>query len=328
MIISAVADPRIFGNQVVVDEFTKREVIRFLESVAESGVLIDDADRFLIEEWMRFAQQLRTHLGQRILLYLQDFVTKAKKYLVSSGSRINQERYRATPEAQLVSIAGAMRVDAIVTSRSQFSQFGALDTTVAAYGLVPVEDWSIHGLESHRKQLLNPSVPLDELEPHECEERVGRALKYASSIRVLDAHLVASEQRAPKFFQGISYLVSVWERWAISPTARLSIEVYTLGNCKTQNGFLTGQDARARLKRFIVDPLQISRRCTASGFVKSDCDPPIFHARFIQAKTRTYSLDPGFDAFNSSGPMRRCFFRLESAGESHVADCLKLRNAV
>ena len=328
MIISAVADPRIFGSQVIVDEFTKREVIRFLESVAENGVLIDDSDHHLIKESICFASQLGSGFGQRIVVFLQEFLTKAKKYLVSSGARVNQPLYRSAPEGQLAGIAAAMRVDAILTSKPLAPRFQPVCSTQIAFGIVQVEDWSVHPLETHRKQLLHPDSPLDQLTSDEREERVGRALKYALSIKVLDAYLVASERRTSKFCKGISYFISVWQRWTLFPSARLAIEIYTLGNCTTQNGFLSGREAADRLKRLIVEPLQGSHRCVASACVKMDCDPPIFHARFIQAKVRNYSIDPGFDGFDQNGPMRRCFFRLESAGESHVAECLRLPNAL
>lgn len=327
MIIGAVADPRIFSAQVVTDELTKREAIAFLRSIAESGLLIDDPDQSLLHESVENARSLKTGLGQRILLLLQELLTKSKKYCVSSGSRLDQQIYRSAPERELVRLAVSMRADAVVVSKSDVPKAGAIDSKSVAFGIVAIQDWSVDRLESHRRRLLDPDVPFDELQPQDREERIGRALKYAASIKVLDAYVVAAEHRASKFCDGISYIVSVWERWTLQSSAKLMVEVYTVGDKTTQTGTLTGKEAVDRLKRFILTPLQSSRRCVVSGFVKKDSDPPIFHPRFLLAKMRAYSLDPGFDAFDQNGTVRRCFFRLESAGERHVDSCVKLPNA-
>src|SRR5262245_12754050 len=115
MIISVIADPRSFGIETVVDELSKREVIRFLEAIAQNGVLIDDPRLSLLRKAIELAQILRTRLGQRILLLLQEFLTKSTKFVAAIGPELARNADDANLSRPLLMAGACTKSDAVVT---------------------------------------------------------------------------------------------------------------------------------------------------------------------------------------------------------------------
>ena len=63
MIVSAIADPSIFGPACITDELTSREVVGFLRGILQNGVLLSDPSRQLVRDAMIEANTLSKQPG-------------------------------------------------------------------------------------------------------------------------------------------------------------------------------------------------------------------------------------------------------------------------
>ena len=329
MIVSAIADPSIFGPVCVTDELSSREVVGFLRGILQNGVLLSDPSRQLVRDAMKEADALikqpgGTQRGQRIALILQEIYKQHKKYIVSSEEARWNAANPATVVDQIIVLHALLKADVVVAPAERHD---ALKSGLASpVEVVAPRDISVSRYEMLRLRVASPDKPLDEMSPEQVEEQIGRAVKYCSVLRLYDYRMVARPRSTSKFREGIQFVLVIWMKWCVVGSASSrTAELYTVGNTQTQDGFLTGTDAKARLDSDIVAPVKVACSCHSTGHVKDDA-PRIFHARGIEAKKRTFTLDPGFDALSAAGPVRRCLLKADVAAEIHFEQCRTLRS--
>ncbi|TWU41890.1 hypothetical protein [Novipirellula artificiosorum] len=325
MIVSAVADPTAFGPKGITDELSKREAIAFLSGIISNGVLLDEPTKELLRLAISEVSQLGTNMGQRIQLLLLEIKKQHKKFVVTCDRTRWQQQPTTTIPEKCSALAVNLKADVVVTQPSNLAAVRA--ATGAAAEVCLLADASQSNYEASRNRLLQIHKPLDELTPAEIEEFVGRAVKYASTIRFFDFRMIGSPKRTTKYVAGMQFFITIWEKWCVAgePASR-RVEVYTLGNTTTLKGFISGTDADALLASHIQAPLNAATSATVYRFVKEDRHPAIFHARGFEARLRAFTIDPGFDAVDTGGAIRRCLLKADLAAESHFADCRKLKD--
>lgn len=325
MIVSAVADPSAFGPQGISDELSKREAIAFLNGIIANGVLLDGPTMELLRQALGEVSQLSTNMGQQIELLLVEIRKQHKKFVVTCDQTRWERNTTSTIPQKCSALAATLKADVIVTQPTHLT---AVQMAVgAAVEVCLLRDASQSKYEASRIRLLQIHKPLDELSPAEVEEFVGRAFKYAPTIRFFGYRMIGSVKRTAKYVVGIQYFVSIWERWCvIGDAGSRQVELYTIGNTTTQSGFLSGAAADTLLATRIQTPLSSAVKATVLRFVKEDRDPAIFHARGFEACHRAFTIDPGFDAIGVNGAIRRCLLKADLAAESHFADCRKLKD--
>lgn len=327
MIVSALADPSIFGPKCVTDELSSREVVAFLKGILHNGVLLSDPSRQLIRDAMAEADNLAkqpggTQRGQRISLLLQEIYKQHKKY-VAAAEEANWNAVRpSTRIERLVVLHAHLCADVVVAPADCHNELR--NAITKAVELVVPQDISVSNYEAIRQRIASPDKPLDEMTPAEVEDTIGRAVRYCCVLRLFDYRMVARPRRARKYCEGIQFVLAIWSKWCVvgEPSSRIA-ELYTVGNTQTQDGYLTSKDAKNRLDNDIVAPLRSACGCSSTGYVMDDARG-IFHARGFEAKKRAFTLDPGFDAFGLSGPVRRCLLKADLAAEKHFEQCRKL----
>lgn len=324
MIVSAVADPTAFGPKGITDELSKREAIAFLSGIISNGVLLDEPTKELLRLAIDEVSQLNTNMGQRIQLLLVEIKKQHKKLVVTCDRTRWQQQQASTIPQKCSALATTLKADVVVTQPTNLTAVQA--ATGAAAEICLLSNASQSKYEAARNRLLQFSKPLDELSLPEIDEYVGRAVKYAPTLRFFDFRMIGSPRRTSKYVNGMQFFITIWEKWCVvSQLTSRRIELYTLGNTTTQNGFLNGSDADALLASNIQTPLNTATSATVERFVKEDRHPTIFHARGFEARHRAYTIDPGFDAVGSRGANRRCLLKADLAAESHFADCRKLK---
>jgi hypothetical protein len=320
-----VADPTAFGPDGITDELSKREAIAFLRGIISNGVLLDEPTKELLRLAISEVSQLGTKMGQHILLLLVEIQKQHKKFVVTCDRTRWQQQPTSTIPEKCSALAVILKADVVVTQPTNLASVQT--ATGAAAEVCLLADASQSKYEASRNRLMQIHKPLDELSLTEVEEFVGRAVKYASTIRFFDFRMIGSPKRTTKFVAGMQFFITIWDRWCVAgePASR-RVEIYTLCNTTTLNGFISGADADALLASNIQAPLNAATLATVDRFVKEDRQPAIFHARGFEARLRAFTIDPGFDAVDAGGAIRRCLLKADLAAESHFADCRKLKD--
>lgn len=139
--------------------------------------------------------------------------------------------------------------------------------------------------------------------------------------------MVARPSRIRKYLAGIQFIADIWAKWCrVADNSSRCVELYTVANTQTQDGYLTAAEASSRVESGLIRPLSTSRAFHVTGVIKHDSQG-IFHARGFEAKKRAYTLDPGFDALGVSGATRRCLLKADVAAAAHFEQCRCLRKA-
>lgn len=324
MIVSAVADPTAFGPSGIVDELAKREAIAFLKGIIANGVLLDGPTKDLLRLALSEVSKLSTKMGQRIELLLVEISKQHKKFVVTCDQPRWHRETTNTITDKCLALAAILKADVVVTQSENVAVVKAAVGTSTEVCLL--SNCSESNFEALRGRIVQIQKPMDELSPAEVEEFVGRALKFASTVRFFDYRMIGSRNRTSKYVAGIKFFVAIWEKWCVVGEAgSRQIELYTVGNTTTQNGYLDGAAADGLLASHIQGPLCSATRANVMRFVKEDRDPAIFHARGFEARQRAFTIDPGFDAVGDGGAIRRCLLKSDLAAESHFADCRKLK---
>ena len=323
MIVSAVADPSAFGPEGITDELSKREAIAFLRGILDNGLLLDEPTRALLRKALNEVVQLSTNLGQRIRLLLEEIQKNHKKYVVTCDRTTWANCQTPSGTCSCSAIASLFQADAVVThpgNREAIQQ--QLDNSIE---VVLVAEVTESKFDERRRKFLRIENSIDKISATDLEELIGRAVKYASTLRFFDYRMIGSVQRTEKYLAGMHFVVAVWEKWCVigEPNSR-TVEIYTVGNTYTQRGFVNASEANGLLRDHIQKPLCARVGAVVRGFVKEDLEPRIFHARGFEAKRRAYTIDPGFDAIGTAGPVRRCLLKHEPAAEEHFMECRKL----
>jgi hypothetical protein len=328
MIVSAIADPSIFGPSCVVDELSSREVHGFLRGIMQNGVLLSDPSRQLIRDAIAEADTLSkqpggTQRGQRLSLILQEIYIQHKKYIASCEEAKWNAASPTSVLERIILLHTHLKADVVVAPADRHA---ALKSRLASpVEVVAPQDISVSGYESLRIRVATPDKPLDNMTMAEIEEAIGRAVKYCSILRIYDYRMVARPRSTSKYRDGIQFVLAIWAKWCVvGGSSSRTAELYTVGNTQTQDGFLTGADAKNRLDNDIVASVKATCRCHSTGHVMDD-SPRIFHARGFEAKKRAFTIDPGFDALGCSGPVRRCLLKADPAAEKHFDECRNLR---
>jgi hypothetical protein len=329
MIVSAIADPAIFGPVSVTDELASREVLGLLRGILQNGVLLCDPSRQMLRDAMAEADTLSkqpggTQRGQRISLILQEIHKQHKKYVVSCEEAKWNATNPTTVTEQIVVLHAHLQADVVIAPITMHATL-TRDLKSKPVEIVAPQDISVSRYESLRTRIAAPDKPLDEMRPSEIEELVGRAVKYCCVLRMYDYRMVARARSIAKYRDGIQFVLAIWAKWCVVGGASRTVELYTVGNTQTQDGFLTGEDAKTRLDQDIVAAVKANGRCHSTGHVMDD-SMRIFHARGFEAKRRAFTIDPGFDALGSSGPIRRCLLKADVATEKHFEQCRGLRS--
>lgn len=325
MIVSAVADPTAFGPSGITDELSKREALAFLRGIVSNGVLLDEPTKELLRVAISEASQLSTKMGQHLQVLLTEIKKQHKKLVVTCDRTNWQQQSTATIPDKCAAVAAILQADIVVTQPAHIADVQARVGATSEVCLL--SDASQSAYEASRIRLIQLEKPLDELSLPEIEEFVGRAVKYAPMIRFFDYRMIGSPKRTSKYVAGIQFFIAIWEKWCVvgDPNSR-HVELYTVGNTQTQNGFLSGSEADALLATGIQTPLNAAVSASVVRFVKEDREPAIFHTRGFEARLRAFTIDPGFDAVGPSGAVRRCLLKCDLAAEHHFADCRKLKD--
>lgn len=330
MIVSAIVDPSVFGPACAGDELAKRELLAFLAGIISNGVILCDPDRQMIRDALAAAQELSkqhggTERAQRILLLLTEIYQHPKKFLVCCNEQEWKRRNPTHFAEQVRTLNELLNTDVVL---AQPTTHGVLSKVAGtSVELIDPLNVTLSRYEATRTRIANPALPLDQLSVGELEELIGRAVRYSTVLRVFDYRMVARRTRIRRYLAGIKFVANIWAQWCrVADHSSRCIELFTVANTQTQDGYLTAAEANSRIESGLIQQLSGSQAFRVIGVIKDD-SKGIFHARGFEAKKRAYTLDPGFDALGATGATRRCLLKADVAAAAHFEQCRSLRKA-
>ena len=300
MLVSLAVDPLIFTSETIGDAHTRDQAELLVRAVLENGILLATRANDFVRDVVVGTSGLRTDLGQQLQILIAELSQNKKRYIAMPASDINLPAGASTDRLSALSIE--MRADAVVCSSQdvmeQISRGGE-----ATGEVIHIRDYSRSLTEKLRRGYLN-AVRLDKLKGEKRQEHIGRAVRYARRLTVLDRYFstytkqVSDLTQLRRYIRGVMYIVWQWHRY--SPYAdgeQLEVELITIGG---DTGSRLGRIDSQRAKRVIeqevrsIDSGRIVGKLTVT--LKKEVPRRLFLDRFLEAKRRCWGIKHGIDS--------------------------------
>lgn len=298
MLISVVMDPLCLTPEALGCAEARFGAETLLEGVIENGVLVA-RNR---DEYVRTLAAAVGGLGSRTGQCVQGLVTE----IVKSPRRfIAGDRCRRLASASLRDTAATLRAD-IVVCRNPEDVRSLSDLRTNGIEVCTLAEYRSSRTEVNRKEWFQ-ELRLDTLATDRRQELVGRALRYATEILVVDRYVAGAAKegwvngRLKRFVRGMVYLAECWgEHSPYAGSGAPTIHLLSVaGGMGASSGFVDPGKADGAIRtafervdlRGSVGRLQIS--------LKLDRNPPITNDRFIAGMRRCFGVHHGIDDFGN-----------------------------
>ena len=329
MQIGLVVDPRVFSTAALRDKHSRNEAELLMGAVRQNALLLAGSRTALVNDMKSAVEQLDTRLGQQLQIRIEEIAKDAKRCIAAWPPL--RRVTRTWDYAYIRKLATDFRADAIVC---QTCDDMAVLRELEQEGIEVVEigDYS-HSKTETRRQRYREAVRLDDIEDVKVrDDFVGRAIKYARRISLIDPYIASSacKGRAEGYVSAIAYVAELWQRFSpYVAEGRLDLELVTAGgqrgpaggviDAATARGVLETA-VRQRDQQQIIGALQIT--------VKQDSTPRIFCDRFLEAKRRCWGVRHSIDCLGyltGSSSRRRPTF-IDPASEDNLALVMQFRD--
>ena len=329
MQIGLVVDPRVFSAAALRDKHSRNEAELLMGAVRQNALLLAGSRTALVNDMKSSVEQLDTRLGQQLQIRIEELAKDAKR-CIATWPPLGKVT-RTWDYAYIRQLAKDFGADAIVCQTCD-DMVVLRDLEQEGIEVVEIGDYS-HSATENRRQRYREAVRLDDIEDVTVrDDVVGRAIKYARRISLIDPHIAsrASQGRPEGYVRAIAYVAELWQRFSpYVAEGRLDLELITAGGQRGAAGSVIDAATacgvletavRRRDRQQIIGALQIT--------VKQDSTPRIFCDRFLEAKRRCWgvrhSIDCLGDLTGSSSKRRPTF--IDPASDDNLALVMQLRD--
>ena len=333
MLVSLAVDPLIFTSETIGDAHTRDQAELLVRAVLENGILLATRANDFVRDVDVGTSGLRTDLGQQLQILIAELSQNKKRYFAMPASDINLPAGANTDRLSALSIA--MRADAVVCSSQDVME--RISRGVEATGeLIHIRDYSRSSTEKLRRGYLS-AVRLDKIEGEERQKHIGRAVRYARRLTLVDRYFSTYTKKGSNLAQlrmyigGVMYIARQWHSY--SPYAdgeQLEVEILTVGR---DTGARLGRIDSERAKRVIeqevrrIDSGRIVGKLTVT--LKKEGPRRLFLDRFLEAKRRCWGIKHGIYSLaallESAGRHVEATF-IEPASQDYLDLVSELRN--
>ena len=309
MLVSIVMDPRCLAPEAMESEGALFGAETLLEGVMENGVLLAADSKAYVRSLASASGDLSSRTGQRLQVLVAE-ILKAPQRFVAEDRTTSLRKVPREKTSGLGQVAKMLRADVVVCRSAEDVQTlsGLADRGIEVCTMM---DYRCSATEALRKQWFQ-TTRLDDLVPARRQNVIGRALKYATEIVVVDRYVgVAAKEgrsnaRLQRFARGLVYVAECWRKHSpyaeaskgSVPTLHLVSIAGTMGAAGGYvNHALADPAIRAAVQRAdrygSVGKLQLS--------LKVDSQPPIANDRFIAGMSRCFGVHHGLDDLGKLG---------------------------
>lgn len=288
MLISFLLRPAAFDKACIVDKASAASARLLLRDILDAGIIIDFSDRRLLDGVVSTVEGLEPQLKQHLLILL-DEIKKQRKMVVATPMNATTRSEDA--------LVNELRPDAMLVAPSAAQGHGI--------EAIAIGDYLDSNARKKRERFGNPDTPAAHRNFAELDESLGRFLKYARTVAVLDkmiGHSGRDGRLGTRFVAGLRFVASCWQRHSVYNTGTLELIVVTAaGETGARGGYIDPIKVRTAIDEALSDI-----GATVKTVIKQDSSPPTFHARFLRAKGRCIKVDPGIDGLAHGGKHCAC----------------------
>ena len=298
MLVGIAINAACFGPEVVVDQATRRGAERVLDaSLSRNALLLGIRGEDFLDDVVASASRIDSPLGQQIQMLavesrkskVDSFTGKASM-LAPGSSAVDRLRRIAVETSPHV---------VVCASSDQARQLRHLNPRIERCLLA---DFPRTEAEA-RRDAWNAAQRLDTLEPVECEQLIGSAIRYGDELVVADRviGLAAKDgyvtSKLKRFARGITYLAERWCEYApMLGTRRACVKVVTqAGASGARGGWIDPTAAREAIEKGVRREDAKSAIGSLQIVLKEETNPPIFRDRLLASDRRVWGIRHGFD---------------------------------
>ena len=318
MLISAVLDPSAFDSDYF-DALYRIHAEDLLKGIERNGLLIVDLEDILENEISERIYSAPTEYGQQLQIYLEELLKNRNTRIVECPVSTNNASL-----GTLLDLAYHLKIDtkadALVVGEESLKTLKS--ERRFSDDIVPLSEYRDSDFEENRQRYEKPVGPIDELSKSEIEDIIIRSVRFTKWLRFYDPY-IGRGRNTRAFRKGIEYILSLWDEhgFFVSQQSVEDVEIFT---CSAQN--VRVQNQHRSIVQEIITPLQQRFSWPVNFLIKND-PRRIFHARYLETQHAIIRVERGFDLFNQEDELRRNFFTLNMAEDSHLKQCRELPDA-
>ena len=299
MLISVVMDPTCLSPDILACPEARFGAERLLEGVIDNGfLLVSDRQRY-VRNLTAAALKLESKTGQKIQVLVTEISKNSSRFVVEDDRALRTESAAQNIGlSQLHQLAPALSAD-IVVCRNVRDARRRTDLHRAGIEVCTLADYGSSATEANRKDW-STTTRIDNLPPDECARVVGRVIRYATEIIVVDRYFARSAKdeivgKVRRFARGLIYLVDCWKQH--SPYAHSclpKLQVFSVAGGTAP--YIDPEVARRTMRRAVSE---LDSNCSLTIHLKDDQDPSIIAERFISAMGRCFNVQHGIDSLGN-----------------------------
>ena len=303
MLISIVMDPTCLAPEILSYPEALSGAETLLRGVIDNGVLLTSDSSQYARSLALAASNLEPKMGQQIQLFITEIAKNPKMFVAAEHSR-HSGSTRSMELSQLQQLALALSADIVVCrdvhdvgSLSDLCRYDIEVCTLSDYGSSNTEsrrwDWC------HAKRI-------DNLSPGQSGEMIGRTLRYATEIVVVDRYVAEEAVKVVKagkvseqlelFARGLIYVANCWKKH--SPYAHYCRPTIHLISVVNSFPAARGVDLKTIKKTIWKAVSQLDSKSSVGKFqvsLKIDKNPRIVKDRFVAGMGRCFGVQHGLD---------------------------------
>jgi hypothetical protein len=297
MIVSAILDPAIFEVPSLTDD-SAPAVLAFLKGIRENGVILCGPDRQIFKAISKSLEDLQpegaiggTKRIMKIKSEMETILVESKKHLVHCEEEHWESGNSTFDAGKIALLCWRLKADVVITTADKKEEITnairSEDRIEHEVEVIEPNEIDVSKYEDLRLSIRQPEDTLDKLTDEKLENMFGRALRYATVLRLHDMHMVKGRVNE-KYKAGLIFVVRCWLKWCCRAYSSRAVEIYTRAGNQIDRPYEIPR--MTKLGREISEELGV----TVSGYLKNDPDN-IFHVRGFEAMEWAYRLDRGFN---------------------------------
>lgn len=300
MITSLVVDPRCFAPEVLAEPEARIGAERLLHGVLENGILLCTERKHHVTALTSAVAALDSRAGQRLQVLMSEIGKNQKMFV--APERLDGSCDRTPTSLDRIGKLAVTMCSDLVVCRDRSDERHLSRLRRHGIEVCALSDYVSSDTEGRRRDWYR-TTRVDNLPDRQSAELIGRLIRYATDILVIDrvfaraAATGGSGRQITSFAGGLVYLADCWREFSpYAGSCGLNIHLISIaGSSSAAAGHLEPGSVEAEIRRVVsqVDSANSVRNLVVR--LKADRQPPIVKDRFVSVMGRCFGVQHGID---------------------------------